>query len=219
MLNKVRIMIGMMMIAGMLVWFVGGQIAAGSTTPGTVNDPLVTKSYVDLKVAEVKAELLAMFGNTDVEPGAPPTDLDDDAEQLGPEPDDSITMDDVKAYVNAQLIINDATSDDHDTSEASVEEAIELFVVVEATNNQRLLCGASAEVILRAGSATVIAGSEGDGLANLTTGEDLRAGSDVPLQNHLLVSRDDGRGLLITSDDPENDVDAYILVKGDYRLE
>ena len=214
MLSKVRIVTGILISAGVLVWLVGGQIAAGSTTPGTVNDPLVTKSYVDLKIAEIKAEIVEVLGsvevNTDVEPGAPTNSED----QLTPVLSEGITMDDVKAYVNAQLMVGDASN----TTDVAVEgSGAELFVVVKATNNQKLICGASAEVILRAGSATVIAGVDGDGLANLTTGEDLRAGSDVPLQNHLLVARDDGRGLLITSEDALGDT--YILVKGDYTLE
>ena len=218
MLGKVRIMMGVVVVAGILLWMVGGQIAAGSTTPGTVNDPLVTKSYVDLKVAELKSDLIALLENSVVtsDPESGQGSIpDENAEEVIPTPEGGITMADVKAYVNDQLMSNDAVTDGENRPESL--DGASLFVVVKANNGQSLICGASAEVILRAGSATVIAGADGDGLANLTTGEDLRAGDVVPLQNHLLVSRDDGRGLLVTSDDTKGDT--YILVKGDYRLE
>ncbi len=195
MFNKIKIVFGLMAVTALAVWFIGGQIAAGSTTPGTVNDPLVTKSYVDLKVGDLKTELSALFqGNGSVATTSVNTA--------------SLDMAEVKSYIDEKLQAIGQGIPIADTSKTS-----SLFNVVEVNNGQRLIFGASAEVILRAGSATVIAGAQGDGLANLTLGEDLRGGAAVPGQHHLLVSRDDGRGLLVTSDK------AYIMVKGAYTLE
>lgn len=161
---------------------------AGSISPGTVNDPLVTKSYVDKKDGELEVELKERI-----------VELEKQLESGGAITGDGLDTEAMYTYIDKSM----AEKDD------------QLFVVVEATNGQKIICGASAEIILRAGSATVIAGDKGDGLANLTTGDDLRGGDLVPLQHHLLVSRDDGRGFLITS---ENGI-SYILVKGAYVLE
>ena len=173
MLKKVKVLSGTMLIAVAATWLIGSQLTAGSSTPGTVNDPIVTRSYVDMKVGELQTLLTEMIGETT------PTELGGQTTPTEP-----------------------------------ADQPSTLFTVVEAVSGQRLIAGASAELILRAGSGTVIAGAEGDGLADLTTGEDLQGGDEVPKQHHLLVSRDDGRGFLISSEGT-----SYILVKGDYTLE
>lgn len=163
--KKVKVIIGVLTIMIMCSWIVGVTSDAGSTVPGTVNDPIVTKSYVDKKDGDVKKELAAQIA-----------------------------------------ALGSGTTGGTSTSQSSG-----LFVVVSPKAGQKIICGASAEIILRAGKATVIAGSAGDGLADLTSGDDLRAGADVPKQHHLLVSKDDGRGFDIV-------VDSHILVKGAYTI-
>ena len=83
--------------------------------------------------------------------------------------------------------------------------------VVEVSAGQRLLAGAGAELILRAGQATVI-DSELGGLADVTEGEDLRQGVSVP-SNHLLIApRGDGRGMAATTN-------IIVLVRGTYQVQ
>ena len=211
MLNKVRILAGLSLVALMAVWLIGGNIDAGGTTPGTVNDPLITKSYVDMKIETLRDELTALFerGRRASGKGAPTNTSG------------GLNMKEVEAYIDSQVAAQIAdldlegsggssSPDTEDTTGGSM-----LFEVVRAVNGQRLVCGASAEVILRAGAAEVIAGENGDGLADLTSGMDLAGGDEVPKNHHLLVSRDDGRGLHIVLEGGYT----YILVKGDYTLE
>lgn len=210
MLKKVKLISGIMVIALAATWLIGSQLSADSATPGTVNDPIVTRSYVDMKVGELQTLLTNMIGTSGSSSQTPTTS-----------PEAAMTEAEMKAYIDQQMTLrlaaelsglsNQSTSD---TAPVISESTPMLFEVIEAVQGQQLICGASAEIILRAGSATVIAGSGGDGLADLTSGDDLQAGAIVPKQHHLLVSRDDGRGLLITSD-----ATSYILVKGDYTLE
>lgn len=209
MLKKTGIMAVVLMIAIMATWLIGTQTAADTATPGTVNDPLVTRSYVDKKVGELQTTLTEMMDNLGVEPILPETTTSADDQEI--EAGSGVSLADVVTLIDAKIAaLGDGNS--NDSSEGS--EANLLFQVIEAENGQRLICGASAEVILRAGSATVIAGINGDGLADLTSGVDLVGGEEVPKQHHLLISRDDGRGLLITSE-----ATSYILIKGDYTLE
>ncbi|GAE87367.1 hypothetical protein [Acetivibrio straminisolvens] len=58
-------------------------------------------------------------------------------------------------------------------------------------------------------------GGEGGGLSDITsgTGADINTDDEVPLNHLLLVSRDDGRGLRVTSEK------AWVLVKGPYTIE
>lgn len=188
-MKKIKVMTGLLMMACLVTWLIGTTSDAGSTTPGSVNDPLVTKSYVDKKDGELKEELDGRI--TALESGS--TNIDTVPAVAG-----EVDMDALYDYIDQMLAESGGTG---------------LFVVVEAAKGQQLICGASTEVILRAGSATVISGANGDGLADLTSGEDLRGGDTVPLQHHLLVSRDDGRGLLIDSEGT-----SYLLIKGAYEL-
>jgi hypothetical protein len=88
------------------------------------------------------------------------------------------------------------------------------FTILELSAGQVLLSGDSAEVVLRSGQATVIAGTNGgmsdvttDGNGNLVTG-------DAVVLNHLMISaRNDGRGIRITS------ASAFIMVRGPYSIQ
>ncbi|HOM02311.1 MAG TPA: hypothetical protein PLH43_05725 [Acetivibrio sp.] len=88
------------------------------------------------------------------------------------------------------------------------------FEALELTKGQVLIAGASAELILRGGKALAI-GGEGGGLSDITsgTGADVNTDDEVPLNHLLLISRDDGRGLKVTSEK------AWVLVKGPYTIE
>ena len=93
---------------------------------------------------------------------------------------------------------------------ASAASGTDRFEVREVFANQRVICGAGAEIVLRAGKALAIRGEYG-ALVDLITGQDLDAGASIP-QNHLILSpRDDNRGVRVT----EN---AYILIKGGFSI-
>ncbi len=84
------------------------------------------------------------------------------------------------------------------------------FKVVTLGNGERLMCEAGTELILRMGSATVIATQKG-GLADVTEGVDLANKSNVPMNHHLVVPLADGRGI------KANDY-VLVMVKGDFEI-
>lgn len=131
-----------------LAW---GALGAGTPIPGSSEDPLVSKSYVDAYIEEyVKAFLQNQGGN-----------------------------------------------------EAGL-------TVVQVEAGQALIGEAGTEIVLRAGSATII-DSELGGIMDATGGTDLRQGALVP-QNHLLIiPRSDGRGVEVSSD-------AVFMVRGAYTI-
>ena len=82
---------------------------------------------------------------------------------------------------------------------------------VECLKKGQKLLG-NCEIILRSGSAEAVCPGA-NGISDLTEGADL-ADKTVLSANHLLlVPRDDGRGLVVTS------TEAYIMVRGTYRIE
>lgn len=85
------------------------------------------------------------------------------------------------------------------------------FVVVQVQKGQRLIGGEGTEIILRAGEANAI-DSESGGLANVTSGKDLKMGDKVDPNNLLLIPRNDGRGIIAKSN-------IYVMVKGSYTIQ
>lgn len=85
------------------------------------------------------------------------------------------------------------------------------LVVVNLAAGQQLVAQAGDRIILRAGTATAVASPLG-GLADVTTGVDLKQGQNVPLNHFLVVPRSDGRGVVSTGPD-------VLLVQGPYSVE
>lgn len=139
--------------------------------PGSTSDPLVTLSYVEMKIEALKEELRKEFlvGMTK----------------------------DIEAPVEAE------TPDEK-------ESVSSVFKVIELKAGDIVYLGESTEFILRAGEALSIEGP-GGGLADLTTGIDLKDEEIVPLNHHCLAARGDGRGLSAITD-------GWILIKGEYTL-
>ncbi len=88
------------------------------------------------------------------------------------------------------------------------------YTVIQVEHGRKIMAGASCEIILRSGTATVILDPySGGGISDLTEGKDLKHGEDITLNHLLLVPRNDGRGIHITSDG------AFLMIKGDYTVE
>ena len=87
------------------------------------------------------------------------------------------------------------------------------FEAVELRNGQGIRARTnSVEIILRSGSATVVAPLATQGIGDYTAGVDLLNGENVPMYHLLLIPRADGRAISITSDV------AFVMVRGDYEI-
>lgn len=82
--------------------------------------------------------------------------------------------------------------------------------VVELYAGESLIAGAGTEIILRGGSAAVIASWRG-GLCDSTGGTDLPDAAAVPPNHLLIVPLSDGRGVKATSD-------AILMVRGEFEI-
>lgn len=169
--------------------------AAFASEPGTDSDPLVTQSYVDQKVGSLSAK---------------DQELAKSIEKL------TKTVDELTEKTEEYKLKNEEYKLQIKELESRLDsiEKYGMFIALELTEGQKLMTGASAEIILRGGNAKAIGGA-GGGLSDITsgTGADVNSGQDVPLNHLLLVSRDDGRGIKIVSKK------AWVLVKGPYTIE
>ena len=97
-----------------------------------------------------------------------------------------------------------------DSKIASGKGGSSTFEVVELKKGKAVLCGKSTELILRMGSATIIATEKG-GLADTTSGFDLGNGENMPANHLLVVPLNDGRGF-------RAEADVIVLIKGSYSI-
>ena len=161
--------------------------------PGTPEDPLVSRSYVDNRIAELEALVASLVAALEgVDPDAFDNNgfISDNGFYLGDFNGAEIGM----PLLPPQVMTSPSTER-------------ELFRVVRAEPGMILIGRESTEIILRAGEAIITAGD--NGIANVTSGIDLMNGQQVPLNNLMIVPQDDGRGLIFQTV-------AYLMIRGDF---
>jgi hypothetical protein len=144
--------LGLTLVIGVLLGQVGK--ADSGAIPGTANDPLVTKSYVDQRIAQISA------GN---------------------------------GSGNATGLLQPVNP---------LHAGQQLTATVPGT-----------ELIVRTGVVTVL-DPGGNGLSDVTAGTNLLAGQTVPLNHLIIIPRNDGRGIQVSSGSPP----VYLLVSGGYQI-
>lgn len=86
-----------------------------------------------------------------------------------------------------------------------------MYVPVNVQGGYSLIGGYGTEIILRTGSAVSFTDVD-DGIVNVTTGRELFNGDEVQANNVIIVPREDGRGVVVTSNT------AWFLVRGSYTI-
>jgi len=152
--------------------------------PGTASDPLVTQRYVDELIADLQAQINAL--QSQIGPGST-------GQPVGSV---GITAAERTAIVNEILLT---------VGESQVIPFTPVFVPRGST----LIANAGAEIILRSGSANVIAGP--NGLVDITAGRDIANGEALSRNHLMLVPATDGRGLNFLSD-------SWIMIKGGFVI-
>lgn len=153
-------------------------IYAADNGLGSSNDPLVTKSYVDQKVAEISGNINSTSSL---------------AQQV--ETQQALIenlMDEISELKNGQ------------TTNSNV------FEVVVVQPGQTIYGSQSTEMIMRSGKAKAVTSAAG-GIQNITNGEDLSEGMEIPKNHLLIIPREDGRGLLA-------ETKLTVMVRGGYTI-
>ncbi len=148
---------------------IGLAIGAALTIPfseaegaGTSSDPLVTVSYMQDQMAQMKADILEQVGTA------------------------------------------------KDSEQTTSSQGTSLFEILNVEKDSKIYFGDSAEFILRVGSATVLDPNT-VGIPDLTDGDKVMASEAVPIDHHMLVPSNDGRGIVVTAD-------SWIMIKGTYTV-
>jgi hypothetical protein len=186
---------------GVGVWvgavYNGTAIGAGTIQPGTADDPVVTKSYVDQQIQQaLGGKLPASNGTSNGTSG-----------NTGTNPSTS-TGNNGSAGTG-----NTGGSSTDPGLPPLVSGATDAVEIVTVKPGQQLLGKSGAEFIVRSGKAVIV--SEGiNGVADLTDGIDLTNGQAAPT-NHLLSFPKDGRGITVLDG---NKYSLTVMVRGGYTL-
>lgn len=160
---------------------------APSVQPGSVDDPVITKSYFEQNIKQKVSDELTK---------------------------QSITEEKVRQIISAELGKGQGSSGNasNPAPNNSGSSSSSELNVIKLEQGQILYGGAGSEIIVRTGKT--IAVSSDDGIADVTTGKDIAAGSPVE-NNHLLIIPREGRGI---KPDPKQKQDIYVMVRGDYKI-
>jgi hypothetical protein len=102
-------------------------------------------------------------------------------------------------------------------SSGTLPDSMSNFEVVYLSAGQTLTASQPLELILRSGECIAAVTSpanisNGVGLSDLTAGTEVTNGQAVQRNHYIIISRADGRGIVITSSE------AYIMVRGEYII-
>jgi len=148
--------------------------AVSANAPGSAEDPLVTRSYIDRLIADLTG-ISGSGGNGELS-----------SEQI-----DAIVNEVVSRLGQQGLSVQQQGQFQRDTAGR--------YIPVSLREGQVLVGDEGTEIILRTGTAVANASGD-DGLANITTGTDARNNQEIGANNMLIIPRDDGRGVRATSD-------------------
>ena len=138
--------------------------------PGSSSDPLITLSYFNEKIDELKEELLENFDSSKKE---------DDKE-------------------------------DEKKEETEIDLSSVTFKILNLKAGSILKCGEGTEFIIRTGDMEALASTSG-GLSDVTDGVNIDGDKIVPKNHHIVIPRDDGRGLKAVTG-------GAIMIKGKYEV-
>ncbi len=162
--------------------------------PGTNDDPLVSKSYVDGKISDVMARITANGTGSGTTTAAT-----------------TASTDDIVAEVVKRVEPLIALLIERGSAGESAPVPTDTYMPVFASKGQVVLGSEGTEMIVRSGRANVyITGVAG--VVDATTGAELVQGNEAKRNHIIIIPRGDGRGVKITED-------AWFIIKGTYQIE
>jgi Asp-tRNA(Asn)/Glu-tRNA(Gln) amidotransferase C subunit len=200
--NRKNIFTTLTIAGGVLVSSIFIGYSTGS--PGSISDPAITKSYLDSQTDLLKKEI------QDIKKQLEAIEKQQNLQQLEELKNMEQEISSLKNQVKELLDLKGKVDNLEKLNPANF---MPTFEVIELKDGDRIIAGASTEIILRSGRARAISSVAG-GLINVTSESqgNLVSPSDVPLNHLLIIPRADGRGIRITSEN------AWVMIKGNYEI-
>lgn len=206
-MKKTRVFLIITLIAMILTMTLA--IGFGAGTPGSEDDPIVTKGYVDQAIKEMEEWFEDLFEKQEDGLEA----LKDDVEAA--EKNVTALQKDVKALKEKA-----GSTGETGSGEPAEEPKNEVnddpapvstgWQVVQVPAKTTVVGETGTEMILRSGSATAVDNGK-NGISDLTGGKDLRMGQSITLNHLLLIPGSDGRGIKTVGI-------CFVMINGGYTL-
>lgn len=181
--NKRRFAIILSILVGTLL----SVVAIFSVSAYNEDDPVITLSYLyEVAFPALKQDILEAIGQ------AP----DDDTQEQ-----------------NVEIPAVSITDEEPESVDGGETES-QSYTLLELEQGQTVLADSICEFISRPGSTiTVVSPFETQGIADITNGQELYNGMEVPINAYCIIPRgSDGRGFTVTSQK------AYIMIRGEYTI-
>ncbi len=153
----------------------GWTVLAFATDPGSEKDPLISLSYFENKIEELKTDVTNTLSKELTE-----------------------KFDELKT--SFEKTVNEIK--DKGVSAPST------FEVINVSENERIICDAGTEIIVRSGKFVAI-GSVSGGVSDVTSGRDLVTDEEIENNHLLIVPKSDGRGITAK-------VAGAVMIKGNF---
>ncbi|MFO7636879.1 MAG: hypothetical protein R6W96_06195 [Clostridia bacterium] len=159
---------------------------------------LASVDYVDAKINELNARISSLQTGTAPSGGTSYTD-----------PAISTRLDTVEKKAGTTETTLEQVTQKMEFYDFMLRDLSEgaMYQVIRLNPGDKLLASSTSELILRSGSAKAIGNVHDEGLANVTTGTEIKNGQNIPRNHMLVIPRGDGRGIVA-------DTECYILFKG-----
>ena len=152
--------IAILVVISALILLLASTTWGSYAQPGSAGDPVVTRSYVDYQINQLRELIMGTNGGT-------------------------ISSDNVSQDVR--------------------------YIPVQAFDGDVIVGHEGTEIILRSGTASVVVPGE-NGITNATTGRELLNDAVIERDNLIIIPRQDGRGVRITSEE------AWFLIRGGHDI-
>ncbi|TCT14107.1 hypothetical protein EDC18_107176 [Natranaerovirga pectinivora] len=194
-LKKAKIFLALsvfcLMGAGFLLMTTANK--ASTPEPGSVQDPLVTKSYIDKELAKLEEQITKIVNNSS---GSGST---------------TIEVEKILSEYNVRLQQLENQIHTKPSNGSDSHKNTNSFIVVELNEKDVLIGGEGTELIVRAGKTFVLDNLHNNGIPNMTTGKTLFLGDAIDNNHLLVIPRDDGRGIVSSTK-------TWVMVKGEYSI-
>ena len=188
--NKRRFAIILSILVGTLL----SVVALVTVSAYSEDDPIITLSYLnEIALPAFKQEILEEIGDTA---------SSDDAET---------NEDDIEVPA---VSITEEEPENVDGTVSETDNINVSYTLLELERGQTVLADSICEFISRPGSfISVVSPFETQGIADITNGNELYDGMEVPVNAYCLIPRGgDGRGFTVTSQK------AFIMIRGEYTI-
>ncbi|MBP3284673.1 MAG: hypothetical protein J6M02_04160 [Clostridia bacterium] len=141
-------------------------VVAFAAEPGSEGDPLISLSYFENKIEQLKTEVTETLTN-------------------------AIEQTLASKLESMQTDLDKTIQDVKEQAKSTTSGSFELITLAE---NESLICQTGTEIIIRSGRCAAIA-TEAGGLSDTTDGKDIPNGEIIQKNHLIIVPKNDGRGI------------------------